>query len=480
MPDVDARSSLPANLSRKVLIGLAGLFVFSLGCQRARYESRFWSAVETAPGSPPATAARAWIKDPEFVPLQAGVRIGPEIVYRKIQRIDGVEVEGSALSEVRQADSETTIYLARRKMEGALQLLPRAELLLYQASEDAIRKVYSRKFAEEGLIAEGPARVVLQERADQVSPELQVDVSDPQTGEFFRDTYSLTGERQNRRPIGMRFNAQGRFAQVYPKGPKLGALAWVPVFWRQTAPKLTGEFFTVSSRSGLDVGPPSDRLAFAVTDTRFDQLQVYYFIENYLNGLRRDHGFVLPNRLQVETHIGFPETSNAAFYHQNILRFGAGDGVNYRDLMRDPTVVVHEVGHAVIDALVSLPPQGPGGAINEGFADFLAASSLDQPRMGEVSYVAGPYRRNLENPKRFGDRSGKTYADSEIVSGLFWSLRSVWDEKRSEEFALRVLARLLPDTDFTALARHVRDVGATLSIEEQTQLNQVLHERGWP
>lgn len=469
--------SAPLSPARAAWLALPLLLV-SAGCQRARFENRVWSAT----GAPAAAAgdespqALAWAEDPDFAERQLEVRVGDEVLRRKLQRLDGVEVEGAALKDIRAGDRP--VFIAQRKLEGALRLLPRAELMLYRANEDRIRRQYLKALEEEGLRADAPGKLVITERDGRYSPELRVEISDPRTGQFYRDSYSLTGARLERRPVGVSFNAQARFAQVFPRGPGHSALAWVPVFWTETAPKLTGADLTVTSRTGqtLDAG---DRLSFALVDPRFDQLQVYYYIENFLTALRSRHAFRLPARLMVETHIGHPESSNAALYHQNTLRFGTGDGVNYRDLMRDPTIVLHEVGHAVIDALAELPAQGEGGAINEGFADFLAANFLDTPRMGEDSFLAGPYRRNLEAGKLFTDRTGKTYADSEIVSGLFWELRRSWGARRAEEFALRLLARLMPDADFAALRTQIQELGAGLPEAERAQLNRVLRERKW-
>ncbi len=462
----------------RLVIGLLFLASITAGCQRARFENRVWSAASPADQSP---QALSWAQDSDFTEQQMELHVGNETLLRKVQKIDGVEVEGAVTKEVRLVDDDasTPVYIAQRKLEGALKFLPRTELLLYRANEDRIRRQYLKNLEAEGLHADAPGKIVIAERDGKFSPELRVEISDPKTGQFFRDSYSLTGVRIERVNVGLSFNAQTRFAQVFPQGPRKSQLAWVPVFWTEASPKLTGTYFSVTSRSGQTLGAANDRYAFALDDLRFDQLQVYYFVENFLNGLRTRHGFQLPLRLQVETHIGYPESSNAALYHQNILRFGTGDGVTYRDLMRDPTVVMHEVAHAVIEALAHLPPQGEGGAINEGVADFLAASYLDTPRMGEDSFIGGPYRRNLDNSKSFDELSGKTYADSEIVSGFLWALRKEWGAEKTEAFTLRLLARLMPDADFATLRAQMHELGAGLPETERAILETTLHERKW-
>lgn len=462
-------------------VGLLFLITVTAGCQRARFESRVWSADDPANSADQSPQALEWAADPDYADEQMNVQVGNETLRRKIQKIDGVPVEGAIMKDIRVDAGELSrpVYIAQRKLEGAFRFLPRAELMLYRANEARIRKQYEKQVEAEGLVVSGPGRLVIAETEGKFTPELRVEVSDPKTGAFFRDSYSLTGVRIGRIPVGFNFNAQARFAQVFPQGPRKSQLSWVPVFWVQAAPKLTSQFMTVTSRSGQTLTSEDDRLAFGLDDLRFDQLQVYYFIENFLNSLRKNHGFQLPLRLNVETHIGYPELSNAALYYQNTLRFGAGDGVNYRDLMRDPTVVVHEVGHAVIDALAHLSSQGEGGAINEGFADFFAGSFLNTPKMGEDSFIAGPYRRNLDNAKAYTERVGKAYADSEIVSGLFWNLRKTWGAEKTEAFALRLLARLMPDTDFEALRAQMREMSRSLPTEEREQLDLILQERKW-
>lgn len=470
---------------------LWGLTLISMACQRTHLETRVWS--ETAPAEVPSQvpkAAQEWAEDTDFQEIQKQIQIGSETITRKVQMARGIPIEDSLLTDIRNHSRKTPeepdghrVWVAQKKLRAPLSWLPRAHLMAYHLRTEKIHARIEQSLKNEGLEPDGQPRLVLSQRQGQYAPELKVNHSRKLSGDFFLDSYDLRGRRIDRQAVGFSFQVQSRLAQIFPLGPKKSQLAWVPLFVLETgsdpSSQLSSAYFSLSSRSGQKVSLNQPRLAFALNDVRFDQIQVYYFIENFLDGLKVRHGFELPLPLKVETHIGYPEASNAAFYYQQVLRFGSGDGTTYLDLMRDPTIVAHEVGHAVIDALTHLPFSGEGGSISEAFADFFAASSLNTPRMAEDSYIPGPYRRNLENKKSFDQKQGKLYADSEIVSGLLWQLHQSWGQQKSEEFALRLLARLLPTAGLEDLKTLILELSSTLPASEQETLESILLERKW-
>jgi Zn-dependent metalloprotease len=156
-----------------------------------------------------------------------------------------------------------------------------------------------------------------------------------------------------------------------------------------------------------------------------------------------------------------------------------GDGRIYRDLMRDPSVVMHEVSHAVIEQVTHLSTEGEGGSINEAFADYFAASITGNPRMGEVSFVDGPYRRNLENDAAWGSRNGGLYHDSLIVSGLLWELRRALGPEAALAFAVRVMGRLNADSDLADLKSQLSEAADELPEALRSRTHAALVSRGW-
>ena len=131
-----------------------------------------------------------------------------------------------------------------------------------------------------------------------------------------------------------------------------------------------------------------------------------------------------------------------SFYQpgNDVIAFGTG-GV---DDAEDAEVIVHEYGHAVQDAQV--PGWGDaheGGAMGEGFGDFLAATYYARVSKGfgdtciadwdATSYSTAnpPCLRRLDSKKRYpadmtseNSKTDSVHADGELWSAFLWRLRA--------------------------------------------------------
>lgn len=274
--------------------------------------------------------------------------------------------------------------------------------------------------------------------------------------------------------------AEGK-AMVYPQGPRWSALTEVPLLQLQGDGTLSNRAFRVTSALNLDVRSPNLLFFFPETDRRFDLSQVYFTMERSLRWMHDFLGAELRDPLEVRLHIGENGVSNAAFYHEDVIYLGTGDGVSYKDLSRDPSVVTHESVHAMIDSYVGLPSQGEGGSFNEGFADFFTALMLKNPRMGDSSFLKGPYRRTLENDfKAFRDFNDGTYRNGSIIAGTLWDLRPVLSDERLAQLAFRTLVRLGAGARFEDFVPSLRQAAlGFLSAEETALVEQKVRERGW-
>jgi Zn-dependent metalloprotease len=163
---------------------------------------------------------------------------------------------------------------------------------------------------------------------------------------------------------------------------------------------------------------------------------------------------------------GFPAKTNAAFYYQGLIRLGDGDGTNYKHIPRDPSIVSHEVAHAIIDRLSGMSSEGESGSINEGFADFLTSSIWENPQLGHTAFMKGPYKRSVESELSLKEKTGGLYHDSAIVSGLFWKIRSALGPIKSQSLALKTIARLGVNPNFTTLRFSILDAAKTLNLDE--------------
>lgn len=268
-------------------------------------------------------------------------------------------------------------------------------------------------------------------------------------------------------------------ALVFPHGPKFSELKEVTLANLSFQPALSNPLFSITS--ALPLNFVENSLRYGTDDPRFDQVQVYFYVGETLNWIRKTLGVDLSMPLEVQLHIGAPKKTNAAFYYQGKIRLGAGDDEIYSKIPQDPSIVSHEVFHSLIETLARLPYEGEGGSLNEAFADFFTAQMRKRPALGESSYLQGPFKRSVANSKEWSDRSGGLYGDSLIISGLLWDLSENIGEESIRRVALKTLGRLNPVSRFVDFNRECRSaLTELLSGEDLARARAILSKRGFP
>lgn len=273
-------------------------------------------------------------------------------------------------------------------------------------------------------------------------------------------------------------NGSGR---AFPLGPLKSEVE--PI----TLKGLTGDGTLTSNRFSIETELSSRAWSeelfydYSLDDTRFDEVQAYYYVQVALEWFRTSIRADLNEPLTVKVHVGGDEPTNAAFYYGNKIFLGRGDGVLYQNMIHDPTIVMHEVTHAIIDQYSGLDNTGDAGAMNEGFADFFTAMILNHPLIGEASYMQGPFRRNLANDLRaFVDFQGKKYADSLVLSGTLWQIAEVIGKPRGSMLAFDLLKRLGRKPEYADIFPAFLSVLQNgYSDAEQAAVVTVLEERNW-
>ena len=266
---------------------------------------------------------------------------------------------------------------------------------------------------------------------------------------------------------------------VYPMGPKKSPLQEVVLKNLSSDGSLRSPRLIVTTSSSNKISSSSD-FKFSPPDERFDQMQVFYFLDQALNWFELNLKVRLPQLIETEVHFGLPEKTNAAFYYQGKIRLGTGDDQVFSKIPLDPSIVTHESVHALIEAVALLPNQGEGGSLNEGFADFFTALILDNPNMGEVSYLKGPFRRTLANKSKSAEKNGGLYHDSLIVSGTLWELKEQLGTSKASSVGIKVLSLLTPQSGFTDFGQKIQiATKSSLSSKEQQIASSILKERGW-
>ncbi len=274
--------------------------------------------------------------------------------------------------------------------------------------------------------------------------------------------------------------ADGR-ARVFPRGPKASDLSEQTLYGLVGDGSLSSAKLAITSGLNLNVWSRDLIFNFEPTQPQFEMVQVYYFMDNALRWMKNQLGVELNRPIQVKTHIGENGVSNNAFYHNAQIYLGTGDGQVYRDMLKDPSIVVHETIHAVIDVYAGLPSEGEGGSFNEGFADLFTAFILNNPYMGEVSYLKAPFRRTLKNElKAYQDFSKGVYKNGTIIGATFWDMREKIGAEKAHKIAFRTLVRLGSGARFDDFAPAVISaMSGICTAEEGLEVQRILAERGW-
>ena len=193
-------------------------------------------------------------------------------------------------------------------------------------------------------------------------------------------------------------------------------------------------------------------------DSRFEEVMVYYHVDavgRYLKGL----GFDFVDNWQIFANVHFGMT-RAAFYDdsEGSINFG-DDGV---DTAEDAEVIIHEYGHAILDRQVPNINRGEGGAIHEGFSDFLAASFFSAVSDGfsdsmvfewagssDPEIATRPVNSNKRYPQ---DVVGQPHADGQIWSAALWEIFEILGRDASIRLVVESHFFLSPDAEFVDAA----------------------------
>lgn len=399
--------------------------------------------------------------------------LGEDVSFSS-QSIGKYRVEGAYLKTVRRDQHfvfQSYVLLSRDQEKSlirkAQKLEKKSSLLWHQyVSEHPLYK---------DLRLEEPVQVVIRQSKG-LSAVLRGVLIKP-SGELVELILDRDGKILSVNALGSSIDEAQTLTLVFPRGPKISDLTQVTISRILAVEGLKNQSVEVGTEGPAKI-LVSSPLEIQPSDERFDQTQAFYFSSKILNWFAAKKIFTSPLKLQVVTQVGYPEKTNTAFYYMSKIRLGAGDDQIYSRIPWDPSIVMHEVSHAVIDRLAHLPSEGEGGSINEGYADFFTAFYLGNPHMAESSYRKAAYRRTVDVLLKLSERNEGLYHDSSIVSGFYWALRPHVSEGQILELAVRTLNRLGPDANFEKFKLTLNE--QVLEIFEGTDLvkvHQVMKER---
>ena len=269
-------------------------------------------------------------------------------------------------------------------------------------------------------------------------------------------------------------------AFVFPDGPRRSPLTEVELSEVHKGSPLSSQKLHVTSASGENITISDDPLHFDVEDSKFNQVQAFFILQKANLWFEENLGWSWAGKLQVETDIGYPDKTNAMFSYQNKVRLGRGDGITYKDIPQDPSIVVHESVHAIVARLAGLPFQGEGGSLNEAYCDFFTAMHLDRSIFGDAAYMKGQYKRDISQPRMWNSIRGSLYGDSMVISSFLWELSTQIEKKKAMNLAIHTLRKLYPDETFQRFQSKLKaSAKELLTGEDLRKFEGLLKQRGW-
>ncbi len=445
------------NLNFVLLIALQS--TLTIGCsENLRFEDTRWSRMISAP-----------VDNSNLDSQNLKLKIGKKDIQFVQQFIQGVEVEDSFEKKV--YDNEIKFFSAHWIKDVPIAI--RLRILLMKLQSNLVETRIQKRYANIDMkrIYEKP-KLIIQD--GEVRWKLVVTRPNGELEGIFLDSKLNTKKTII---LGSRFATAE--ATLFPEGPLKSKLQNIVLHELAQNRTLDTKAIKVSTQSAEKAYSENFQFNYSVEDQRFAQVQVFYYLTKTIGWAESELQFRLPYQLEAETFVGFPEKTNTAFYYQRKIRLGEGDGVIFSNIPLDPTLVIHETFHALIDAVARLPFQGEGGSINEGFADFLTAMTLKNPNLGEVAYKKGPFKRTIENSLRLQDQNGGLYHDSGIVSGLLWNLSQKLGYETGLKIGWEILIRLNPTTNLNDFSIELNEILKQLPSGQQEVARKILDQRGW-
>lgn len=403
---------------------------------------------------------------------------GPERVSHERQRVEGVEILGTWFQNVEDAAGRP-VFQAGRWIESLPPGLgPRVREVSGNARHLTETMRGNWALARGGKTIGAPKLRIVPEDDGGFRLEWTWVAMNDQETEIVEARFDERGSFLATRDAG--FHAIDAVATVFPRGPRASALDQVTLDGLDGSGGLRSALLTTSSGQSLQARASNNRFEFPVDDPRFDQVQAYYYADSILQWFYERFAYAAPSHLDLKVQVG--ENSNAAYYYDNKVRIGSGDGVRFTHMPRDPSIVMHEVLHSIVDHYAHLPADGEGGGLNEALADFFSLSFLETPRSGEVANIAEPYTRTLENTASYEESIGAgPYGGARFVGGTLWDLREALGRDKAEKLAFRTMLRLGSGSVYSDFVPSLRAAADGLCDEaERSLIREILASRGWP
>lgn len=449
------------------------LFLLLVACQKnTPVNSVRWTA--NSAELPPANVQNY------FKFSESPVKLFGEIIERSSQRIEGAKVEGMFLQKISDVEGHPkfisgTFRDLNINSDDIQKKANQINLDKYKTLEIMKRK--HLPLLKAAYIF--PPEAVITFEGSKPFYHWDIDYIDHKNASVYSIRVSELYAIENIKRVETCF--QERRSLVFPIGPKLSELQEQLMRGLFEDGSLSSSKVNLTSSDGIVVHAENGGFLFGPEDDRFDQVQSFFYVQKALNFAETYWQFTLPFPIKIQLRAGYPEKMNTAFYYKGQVRVGDGDGEFYQSIPRDPSIITHEVMHAVIESLSGMGTEGEAGSLNEGFADFLTATMWDNPLMGHTSYKKAPYKRTVANTITIAEKNGGLYHDSGILSGTFWDIRYSLGPDKTQKLALKTIARLGAQPLFKDLKGATADAMKSMDwpLVDSAKVEEILNNRGW-
>jgi Zn-dependent metalloprotease len=234
---------------------------------------------------------------------------------------------------------------------------------------------------------------------------------------------------------------------------------------------------------------------FTSDDPAFEEVMAYFHIDRAI-GYLESMGYRGPRSIfnePISVDANGTEEDNAWYSpHERRLTFGLGDV----DEAEDAEIILHELGHAIQDAICpGFGQSAEAAAMGEGFGDYFAASFFAEKKAGRFQTAFAswdgiedvdedpPYVRKLNEPATFEsfDHSdaGEEHDNGQIWSATLWKIRTALGGAMADRIILESHFQLDGFTTFARGARAILDADRNLNKGRHlARLRKIFHRQG--
>jgi hypothetical protein len=234
------------------------------------------------------------------------------------------------------------------------------------------------------------------------------------------------------------------------------------------------------------IAKPTEELLFSATDPKFQQVNTYYHIDNFLSDLSTDgSGPATAPLVHIDTHCKGTDAANNAYFEPSTMNICLGSATVNGTVAwgaNDADVSVHEFGHSINHALSStdiLDSSLSLSTLDEGISDVWAflknfnphiAAWYGQAMLQAMGKPPTDFRglRDLTLTPSFPDYLyGMWHEDSIGISTVFFDLHKNHGIPASNlrRLASRVLSDLQAGNTFAEVVRYMIQESTAVSID---------------